>query len=75
MNDRQKVVMQTPCCFDAEYTVRNTVRSYFSPAAVDCDGKCATCGFNPLEQARRLETGVFCKHGRIRTLHYFRKDE
>ena len=28
-------------------------------AAVNCDKKCDTCGWNPEEQKRRIETGSF----------------
>lgn len=42
------------------------------PAAVDCKRKCYNCGFNPVEQRRRLATGKIVEHKGIRTLVFKR---
>lgn len=40
---------------------------------VICGYDCASCGFNPTEQKRRLETGTLEEIHGIKTLH-FRKE-
>lgn len=53
--DKKKIRMGTPCVFT--YTTRSK-QVHRAVPLVDCDMKCDTCGWNPAEQQRRLETGL-----------------
>lgn len=39
-------------------------------AGVYCTHKCARCGFNPEEQARRFSTGRMVEQNGLRSLHF-----
>ena len=39
---------------------------------VSCDFRCGTCGWNPAEQRRRLQTGVWVKRKGISHLRFKR---
>ncbi len=43
----------------AEFTIDALGHSKKRLAPVRCDKRCETCGWNPAEQKRRLETGKF----------------
>ena len=47
-----KLPMSEPCAFTT-YTGRKVL------PAVDCDHNCESCGWNPAEARRRMETGVW----------------
>lgn len=53
--DRRKIAKNAPCAYS--YTTRKGQTMRAVPL-VDCDMDCATCGWNPAEQQRRLETGL-----------------
>ena len=55
--DKLRAEKGAPCVF-FEWDEKKQETKAYHPA-VSCDMNCASCGFNPKEQERRLKTGVF----------------
>lgn len=55
-----------PCHFTRWDDVKN--KDVPDVPAVNCNRNCMTCAWNPEEAERRLKTGKFVKHGKVRTL-------
>lgn len=55
--EKAKFKKDAPCLFFQFDEKKGETRPYHP--AVNCDMNCASCGFNPTEQERRLATGVF----------------
>ena len=56
-NNAEKIMCHAPCAYE-EYNKKKGDYIILYPD-VDCNCHCESCGFNPAEQERRLETGEF----------------
>jgi len=66
--DREKILTNVPCIV-LKWDGHNI--KHYVPK-IDCAMDCENCGFDPMEEARRLSQGRYVTYRGIKTLHFMK---